>query len=113
MIVKKTKAQLEIDINDIELQDEQGKTLKILLGGNGNLYWCYKNNRNDGYNSFEVTKELYGNTIEFDRNNSLYNPFNKVFINMFEELQKYDNQYHQIHIEEIEYEKTKKFRIGA
>lgn len=213
MIVGKTKSQLGLDCNDIELQDENGKTLKILLGGNGNLYWRYNNNILDGYNNFRITKqnmdiyklfdnlyndiaqcniykmeetdyklcdskeeirtlyqekekmneilkstkkykkifmfnvvswrsdnmdfnkanvvniykekdeyilmfnfynkELYGNTIEFDKNNSLYNLFNKLFINMFEELQKYDNQYHQIHLEEIEYEKIKKLKKGA
>ena len=36
---------------------------------------------------------------------SRYSPHNIVFMRMFNELQEYYPEYHQIHMEEIEYQK--------
>lgn len=50
--------------------------------------------------------------IRFRNSGSTYNPFNVIFMRMFHKLQEYNPNYHQIHIEEIEYRKrlTKKIK---
>ena len=39
---------------------------------------------------------------------SNYNPFNCIFMRMFQKLQEVDNDYHQIHFEELEYKRLLK-----
>ncbi len=46
--------------------------------------------------------------IRFRNSGSVYDPFNCVFMRMFQELQEYDPEYHQIHLEEMAYKKTLK-----
>ena len=47
--------------------------------------------------------------IRFRNSGSTYTPFNNVFMGMFNKLQEYEPDYHQIHIEEILYrQKVKK-----
>lgn len=45
--------------------------------------------------------------ICFAGKNSRYQPYNRFFINMFEKLQDYDPNYHQVHLEELAYKKKK------
>ena len=44
-------------------------------------------------------------SIRFRNSGSRYNPFNIIFMKMFNKLQEYNPEYHQIHIEELEYQK--------
>ena len=44
-------------------------------------------------------------TIRFRNSGSTYDPFNIVFMKMYQQLQKYNPDYHQIHFEELEYQK--------
>ena len=44
-------------------------------------------------------------SIRFRNSGSLYDPFNMIFMRMFNKLQNYDPEYHQIHFEEINYAK--------
>ena len=47
--------------------------------------------------------------IRFRNSGSTYTPFNNVFMGMFNQLQEYEPDYHQIHIEEVLYrQKVKK-----
>ena len=43
--------------------------------------------------------------IRFRNSGSFYDPYNIIFMRMFQKLQEYEPDYHQIHIEEIEYQK--------
>lgn len=43
--------------------------------------------------------------IRFRNSGSYYDPFNIIFMRMFHKLQEYDPNYHQIHIEELLYQK--------
>lgn len=43
--------------------------------------------------------------IRFRNSGSTYQPFNVIFMRMFHKLQEYNPDYHQIHIEELEYQK--------
>lgn len=43
--------------------------------------------------------------IRFRNSGSTYEPYNVIFMRMFQKLQEYDPNYHQIHIEELEYQK--------
>lgn len=47
-------------------------------------------------------------TIRFRNSGSTYDPLNIVFMKMYQQLQQYDPDNHQIHIEEIEYQKKLK-----
>lgn len=47
-------------------------------------------------------------TIRFRNSGSTYDPLNIVFMKMYRQLQEYNPDYHQIHIEEIEYRKKLK-----
>ncbi|MBE6145477.1 MAG: hypothetical protein E7171_02530 [Firmicutes bacterium] len=47
-------------------------------------------------------------TIRFRNSGSTYDPLNIVFMKMYQQLQEYDPDYHQMHIEEIEYQKKLK-----
>lgn len=47
-------------------------------------------------------------TIRFRNSGSTYDPLNIVFMKMYRQLQEYNPDYHQIHVEEIEYKKTLK-----
>lgn len=50
-------------------------------------------------------------SVRIRNSGSRYNPFNCAFMKMYQELQKIDPNYHQIHFEEIEYlRKLKKFK---
>lgn len=46
-------------------------------------------------------------SVRISNSGSRYNPFNILFMNMFLELQKYNPEEHQIHIEEYIYNKKK------
>lgn len=48
----------------------------------------------------------YVRSIRIRNSRSRYNPFNIVMMNFFNELQKYDPNYHQIHIEEYLYNRS-------
>lgn len=50
--------------------------------------------------------------IRFRNSGSTYTPFNSVFMRMFNQLQDYDPNYHQIHIEEVLYNQKVK-KIGT
>lgn len=57
---------------------------------------------------FEKSKKIYDGifityTIRFRNSGSRYNPFNISFMNMYNELKKYDPDNNQIHIEEYLY----------
>lgn len=46
--------------------------------------------------------------IRFRNSGSTYDPLNIVFMKMYQKLQQYNPDYHQIHMEEIEYQKSLK-----
>ena len=46
--------------------------------------------------------------VRFRNSGSYYNPFNCVFMRMYQKLQDIDPMYHQIHMEELEYVKKMK-----
>lgn len=50
-------------------------------------------------------------SIRISNSGSRYNPFNWNFMKMYEELKKYNPNYHQIHIEEYLYEQKKLTKI--
>ena len=56
-------------------------------------------------------KNHMGISIRFRNSGSLYDPFNCVFMIMYHKLQEIDPEYHQMHIEEIEYLKKKKIKL--
>jgi len=43
--------------------------------------------------------------VRFRNSGSTYNPYNIIFMRMFQKLQEYTPEYHQIHLEELEYQK--------
>ena len=47
-------------------------------------------------------------TVRFRNSGSTYDPFNIVFMKMYQKLQEYNPDYHQVHFEEITYQKTLK-----
>ena len=47
-------------------------------------------------------------SVRFRNSGSTYDPMNIVFMKMYQQLQNYNPDYHQIHIEEIIYQKTLK-----
>jgi len=49
--------------------------------------------------------------IRFRNSGSNYDPYNIIFMRMFQKLQEYDPSYHQIHIEELEYQKKLKKQL--
>jgi len=44
-------------------------------------------------------------SIRFRNSGSTYDPYNMIFMRMFNKLQEYDPEYHQMHIEELSYQK--------
>lgn len=44
-------------------------------------------------------------SIRFRNSGSLYDPFNVIFMRMFNSLQEYEPEYHQIHLEEMNYQR--------
>ena len=44
-------------------------------------------------------------TIRFRNSGSRYDPFNTIFMRMYNKLQQYDPNYHQLHFEELSYQK--------
>lgn len=44
-------------------------------------------------------------SIRFRNSGSTYDPYNMIFMRMFNKLQAYDPEYHQIHMEELPYQK--------
>ena len=62
-VIKTTNNIGEQNLYDIRLTDEEqkGKSLNILYGGNGDLYWLLRsNNENEtSYENFSITKEDY------------------------------------------------------
>lgn len=47
-------------------------------------------------------------SIRFRNSGSTYDPYNVIFMRMFNKLQEYDPDYHQLHIEELTYRRTLK-----
>ena len=43
--------------------------------------------------------------VRFRNSGSTYDPYNIIFMRMFQKLQEYIPEYHQIHLEELEYQK--------
>jgi len=58
----------------------------------------------------EGMKSGFGIAVRFRNSGSRYQPFNCLFMKMYHELQSIDPDYHQIHMEEIEYLKKKKIK---
>lgn len=48
--------------------------------------------------------------VRFRNSGSRYSPFNMAFMDFYRELQKYDTEYHQIHMEEWLYQKRKELK---
>lgn len=48
--------------------------------------------------------------IRFRNSGSYYNPFNSIFMQMYNNLNEYDPDYHQIHLEEVGYSKKMKHK---
>ena len=53
------------------------------------------------------SKEHFIRSVRFRNARSRYKPFNIIFMKFYINLQEYDPEYHQIHIEEYLYEKNK------
>lgn len=57
------------------------------------------------------SRYLFGiNSVRIRNSGSRYEPFNIVFMRMFNELQEYEPKCHQIHMEEIAYQKKKQLK---
>lgn len=56
-------------------------------------------------------KNPFGISVRFRNSGSAYYPFNCIFMRLFNRLQEIDPEYHQIHIEEYQYQKKKKQKI--
>lgn len=52
-----------------------------------------------------IFNDIFNRSIRFRNSRSRYDPFNICFMNMFDRLQEYDVDYHQIHMEEYLYKK--------
>lgn len=90
-----------------------------MLFNKGTIKWLSDESPEEDANSFTITKFDDSFTVTFmqkynmfthyavriSNSGSRYNPFNILFMMMFNELQKYDDTYHQIHIEEYLYQK--------
>lgn len=63
--------------------------------------------RNDKPTDFGF-KNALGISVRIRNSGSNYNPFNCIFMRMFQKLQEVDNDYHQIHFEELEYKRLLK-----
>lgn len=50
------------------------------------------------------------NSIRFRNRGSAYKPFNVLFMELFNSLQTYDEEYHQIHLEEYLYQKRLEYK---
>lgn len=48
--------------------------------------------------------------IRFRNSGSTYDPYNVIFMRMFNKLQEYNPEYHQIHLEEINYHKKRSLK---
>lgn len=90
-----------------------------MLFNNSAIKWLSDESPEENANSFTITKSEDSFIITFmqkdnmfthyavriSNSGSRYDPFNIVFMRMFNKLQEYDNTYHQIHIEEYMYQK--------
>lgn len=90
---------------------------------NGEITWISDDSLisdEDGYNAVTITKgqdyfklvfvlkenSIFKNhAVRFRNSGSYYDPFNILFMQLFNELQDYDPEYHQIHLEEYAYQK--------
>ena len=63
--------------------------------------------RNDKPTDFGF-KSPFGISVRIRNSGSNYDPFNCVLMRMFQKLQEVDNDYHQIHFEELEYKRLLK-----
>lgn len=89
------------------------------LFNNNAIKWLSDEAPEENANSFTITKSEDSFIITFiqkynmfthyavriSNSGSRYDPFNIIFMRMFNQLQKYDDKYHQIHIEEYMYQK--------
>lgn len=87
----------------------------------GVISWCHDEQRLEEANVLNIYKEedryrlefILRNTefspfidIRFRNSGSRYEPFNMPFMELYQSLQAYDTEYHQIHIEEYLFQKT-------
>ncbi len=109
-------------------REEEAKQMSIshyLLTNNGNITWYSDKDDIDETDILSISKRddvfelefahqdtdfpIYHKPGMFDicfaSKDSRYAPFNKVFYSMYQSLQEYDPTYHQVHLDEIEYQK--------
>ena len=115
-------ADLEDSFTDFNDQQEIAKmnmTERNMLFKNDTIRWLSDEAPEEDANSFTIVKSEESFIITFmqkynmfthyavriSNSGSRYDPFNILFMRMFNELQKYDDTYHQIHIEEYMYQK--------
>lgn len=132
-IFEPTPMELELCENSSQLSELISKINKLnkqlrkntnyqKLFKNNIIYWHSDDETFDDANVVEIHKESDKyllkfifknkeisqiNTIRFSNHGSIYQPFNILFMNIFNRLQNYNPNYHQIHIEEYLYLKKK------
>lgn len=111
---------------DLEYTSKDEEALKAslfhqLLTRDGNITWISDCDSYEEGDALTITKTEEGFMLEFlhqvtnqpfiyrpgmfdigfSKENSRYAPFNKLFMDMYLKLQKYDPKFHQVHIDEI------------
>lgn len=54
-------------------------------------------------------EDFYNRSIRISNSGSRYEPYNICFMNLYNNLQTYDPNFHQVHIEEIPFQKLKRY----
>jgi hypothetical protein len=115
-------ADLEDSFTDFNERQEIAKmnsAERNMLFKNDTIKWLSDEAPEEDANSFTIFKSEESFIVTFiqkynmfthyavriSNSGSRYNPFNILFMRMFNELQKHDDTYHQIHIEEYMYQK--------
>lgn len=80
-----------------EIYDDSNDLVKINFDGEKFILEFAKRKQN------ELLSSPYNIPVRFRNSGSRYNPFNVIFMRMFQDLQKYNTEFHQIHIEEYLY----------
>ena len=80
-----------------EIYDDSNDLVKINFDGEKFILEFAKRKQN------ELLSSPYNIPVRFSNSGSRYNPFNVIFMRMFQDLQKYNTEFHQIHIEEYLY----------
>lgn len=108
-------------------QDKQMSIAHYLLTNNGNITWYSDKDDIDETDVLSISKKEDAFELEFAHQDtdfpiyhkpgmfdicfaakdSRYYPFNQMFMSMYRELQQYNPEYHQIHIDELDYAKKK------